>query len=58
MQAQVLVVAPTPRLAEDVRRVIAEQFRGQEERFTVVEADLREAEALVARGGTEDMKSL
>ena len=53
MQAQVLVVAPTPRLAEDVRRVIAEQFRGQEERFTVVEADLREAEALVARGGAE-----
>ena len=51
MQAQVLVVAPIPRLAEEVRRVIAEQFRGQEERFTVVEADLREAEALVARGG-------
>lgn len=53
MQAQVLVVAPIPRLAEEVRRVIAEQFRGQEERFTVVEADLREAEALVARGGAE-----
>ena len=53
LQAQVLVVAPIPRLAEEVRRVIAEQFRGQEERFTVVEADLREAEALVARGGTE-----
>ena len=53
LQAQVLVVAPIPRLAEEVRRVIAEQFRGQEERFTVVEADLREAEALVARGGAE-----
>ena len=33
--------------------MIAEQFRGQEERFTVVEADLHEAEALVARGGAE-----
>ena len=53
MQAQVLVVAPIPRLAEEVQRVIAEQFQEQSGRFAVVEADLREAEALVARGGTE-----
>lgn len=53
MQTQVLVVAPIPRLAESVRRVIMEQFRGQEERFAVVEADLREAEALIERGGAE-----
>ena len=48
-----LVVAPIPRLAEEVQRVIAEQFQEQSGRFAVVEADLREAEALVARGGTE-----
>ena len=53
MQAQVLVVAPIPRLAEEVQRVITEQFQEQSGRFAVVEADLREAEALVARGGTE-----
>lgn len=53
LQAQVLVVAPIPRLAEEVQRVITEQFQEQSGRFAVVEADLREAEALVARGGTE-----
>lgn len=53
LQAQVLVVAPTPRLAEDVRGVIADRFHAQEVLFEVVEADLRDAETFAGRGGAE-----
>lgn len=52
MQAQVLIVAPFHRLAEETQRVIAERFREERGIFKIVEADLHDAEKLVAKGLT------
>ena len=56
MQAKILVIAPFPALAEEVRRVLSERMEGQRGLFRVVVADLAAAEEIVRREMTGSIK--